>query len=233
MLTFQHAGVHHRRAVLCFLAQLDVDELQLFFSLLLKPLFAPGHGTDSSCEKSKDGLQVFDLVEFSRTIGDLSFKKICGFLHVVKDILKAFDEIHIRPFLKLLMGFVVRIVETCILNITGANHFNPLLLGDISSCDLKSQEKESIAHNSVKVWKCDLLCSCNLVLDYEALQDGFVIKTTFVCFLRASLDTVVKKCVSDYDYKILVYISRYLRLFLATWLVFISSVCKFSSFVMN
>ncbi|XP_039130786.1 LOW QUALITY PROTEIN: small subunit processome component 20 homolog [Dioscorea cayenensis subsp. rotundata] len=146
----KHAGVHHRRAVLCFLAQLDVDELQLFFSLLLKPLFALGHGTDSSCEKFKDGLQVFDLVEFSRTIGDLSWKKIYGFLHVVKDILKAFDEIHIRPFLKLLMEIVVRILESCMLNIAGANHFNPLLVGHISSCDLKSQEKESIAHNSVR-----------------------------------------------------------------------------------
>lgn len=158
LLLFQHAGVHHRRAVLCFLAQLDVDELQLFFSLLLKPLFALGHGTDSSCEKFKDGLQVFDLVEFSRTIGDLSWKKIYGFLHVVKDILKAFDEIHIRPFLKLLMEIVVRILESCMLNIAGANHFNPLLVGHISSCDLKSQEKESIAHNSVRVCKCDLLC---------------------------------------------------------------------------
>lgn len=51
---------------------------------------------------------------------------------------------------------------------------------------------------------CVELYFCNLVLDYDALQDGFVIKTTFVFFFRTSLYTVVKKCVSDNDYKNLV-----------------------------
>ncbi|KAJ0966400.1 hypothetical protein J5N97_027538 [Dioscorea zingiberensis] len=146
----KHAGVNHRRAVLCFLAQLDVDELQLFFSLLLKPLFAIGHGTDIPCEEFKNGLQAFSLVEFPRSVGDLPWKKIYGFLHVVKDILKTFDEIHMSPFLNLLMGIVVRILETCMLNLGGADHFNLHLIGDIAISDLKTQEKVSIAQNSVR-----------------------------------------------------------------------------------
>lgn len=43
----------------------------------------------------------------------LSWKKKYGFLHVIEDIVGVFDELHIRPFLDLLAGCVVRVLESC------------------------------------------------------------------------------------------------------------------------
>lgn len=42
----------------------------------------------------------------------LSWKKRYAFLHVVEDILGVFDELHIKPFLDLLVGCVVRILAS-------------------------------------------------------------------------------------------------------------------------
>lgn len=44
---------------------------------------------------------------------NLQWKKIHGFLHILEDILKSFQESHVMPFLELLMLLVVRILECC------------------------------------------------------------------------------------------------------------------------
>jgi len=46
-------------------------------------------------------------------IESLSWKKKYGFLHVVEEIVGVFDEQHVRPFLDLLVGCVVRMLESC------------------------------------------------------------------------------------------------------------------------
>lgn len=119
--TFQHEGVRHRRAVLCFLANLDVDELHLFFSLLLNPLLLNPLATDTintrfhtPCEKAAEPYSSV-LVQCSNfmALGNLSWKKKYGFLHVAEDIMRTFDESHIRPFLNPLMRVVVHVLESC------------------------------------------------------------------------------------------------------------------------
>ncbi|CAA6658531.1 unnamed protein product [Spirodela intermedia] len=115
----KHASVNHRRAILCFLTQLDVNELPLFFSLLLKPLFSSADGTSAH----ENQLHVlFDKflalpLSFLQTellstmIAGLSSKKKFSFLHVVVDILRSFDEFHVKPFLDLLLAIVVKILS--------------------------------------------------------------------------------------------------------------------------
>ncbi|XP_020264631.1 small subunit processome component 20 homolog isoform X1 [Asparagus officinalis] len=122
----KHTGVSHRRAVLCFLAQLDVDELHLFFALLLNPLLRCPLASDVTntqfaipFEKDIEPRSSV-LVKCSDTValGNFSWKKSYGFLHVVEDILRTFDEFHIRPFLNLLMRVVAQILESCMLSLT-------------------------------------------------------------------------------------------------------------------
>ncbi|KAL3622254.1 hypothetical protein CASFOL_033665 [Castilleja foliolosa] len=118
----KNASVPNRRAVLGFLAQLDVDELPLFFWLLIKPLLSVSqsdHET-SKCfrnlpQSHKYEIDTFEILKHftTDTIMALSWKKRYGFLHVVEDILEVFDEHHLSPFLNLLMHFVVRILATC------------------------------------------------------------------------------------------------------------------------
>lgn len=123
--SFQHTSVHHRKAVLGFVAQLDVDELRLFFALLIKPLLSISQGLDgnhgmskwfwSSPERSKDEFDSFMFLKYFTTdnIMALSWKKRYAFLHVIEDILGVFDELHVKPYLDLLMGCVVRILCSC------------------------------------------------------------------------------------------------------------------------
>ncbi|GER48680.1 small subunit processome component 20-like protein [Striga asiatica] len=118
----KNASGHHRRAVLGFLTQLDVDELPLFFWLLIKPLLSI---PQSDCGDTKsfwsspqihkaetDESEILKYFTMD-TIMALSWKKIYGFLHVVEDIFTVFDEPHVNPFLNLLMHFVVRILASC------------------------------------------------------------------------------------------------------------------------
>ncbi|KAK8959123.1 hypothetical protein KSP40_PGU003577 [Platanthera guangdongensis] len=106
----KHAGLSNRRAVLCFLAQLEVDDLHLFFSLLLKPLFC-NHAETKVLEGQSLVPLNYEAVE------NISLKKKYGFLHVLEDVLKNFDALHIRPFLTPLMTFVVLILDNCMSNI--------------------------------------------------------------------------------------------------------------------
>ncbi|XP_077215224.1 ARM repeat superfamily protein [Tasmannia lanceolata] len=152
----KHAGSHHRRAVLCFLAQLDINELPLFFSLLLKPLqpiSSISEGFDdrfwSLCKCSVDEFQAQEFVNSFTldNIKNLSWKKRSGFLHVVDDILRTFDESRIRPFLNILMAFVVRILESCTLSLDSAKINERSLVRNHSTGDLTVHE--SVTENPI------------------------------------------------------------------------------------
>ncbi|KAG1347740.1 hypothetical protein COCNU_06G015690 [Cocos nucifera] len=147
----KHTGLNHHRAVLYFLAQLDVDELQLFFSLLLKPLLADTTEVledqpDRSSEKFTGGFHSAVFVKFSTlvTVSSLSWKKRTGFLHVVEDILKTFDEFRVKPFLNPLLMIVVRILESCMLNIMGDDGKRSGSLGDNSAGELEVHETSTL-----------------------------------------------------------------------------------------
>lgn len=59
--------------------------------------------------------QASSLLEYFtlESIVELSWKKRYAFLHVIEDVLGVFDELHVRPFLDLLMGCVVRLLGSC------------------------------------------------------------------------------------------------------------------------
>lgn len=115
------ASVHHRKAVIGFLAELDINELPLFFALLIKPLRTGSSGVDDMDEllwsspktpanfNSSSVLSHFTM----DNIQSLSSKKIYGFLHVTEEVLGVFDESRINPVLDTLMGSVVRILASC------------------------------------------------------------------------------------------------------------------------
>ncbi|KAJ4846039.1 hypothetical protein Tsubulata_002554 [Turnera subulata] len=118
----KNASVHHRKAILRFIAQLDISETSLFFALLIKPLHIIPKGADRDINlfwdfsmssfhefRPSDILKHFTM----ETISALSWKKKYGFLHVIQDALGVFDESHVRPFLDLLMGYVVRVLGSC------------------------------------------------------------------------------------------------------------------------
>lgn len=120
--------MHHRKAVLSFVAHLDTTELPLFFVLLIKPLQVVSHESNeiSSQYWSPGGISMDDFVtlDFLKyfTIDNMAivpWKKIYGFLHVVEDILGTFDEFHLGPFLNLLMGIVIRILACCTSGLNG------------------------------------------------------------------------------------------------------------------
>ncbi|XP_022846936.1 small subunit processome component 20 homolog isoform X2 [Olea europaea var. sylvestris] len=118
----KNTSIHHRRAVLGFVAQLDVDELPLFFAILIKHLQTIPQGVDVSSETflnlSESYKDVFDTSSVLRhftmdTVKALSWKKRYGFLHVLEDIIAVFDESRVNPFLDLLAGYIVRILASC------------------------------------------------------------------------------------------------------------------------
>ncbi|KAK6941816.1 U3 small nucleolar RNA-associated protein 20, N-terminal [Dillenia turbinata] len=125
----KRASVHHRKAVLGFLAQLEVEELRIFFSLLLKPLWENLNptGETATCfwslkESGFDAIEasgVFEWFTLDR-IMTLSWKKRYGFMHVIEDIMGVFDELHIQPFLNLLVGCVVRVLGSCSIGLDNA-----------------------------------------------------------------------------------------------------------------
>lgn len=113
--------MHLRKAVLGFIAELDIKELPLFYALLLKPLQIISHGNNVIDEwlriSSECSVVEFDsssiLKQFTvANIRALPWKKIYGFLYVVEDIFQVFDIFHIKPFLDLLMGCVVRMLTS-------------------------------------------------------------------------------------------------------------------------
>jgi U3 small nucleolar RNA-associated protein 20 len=129
------ASVHSRKAILGFLSQLEVEELPLFYTLLIDPLRSISQGLDwnfvESSAKSFDWCNI--LKHFTvDNIKALSWKKRYGFLHVIEDMFGVFDKIHINPFLDMLMGCVVRILASC--------SSSPL---EISSSELLIDDKNS------------------------------------------------------------------------------------------
>ncbi|KAL5542673.1 hypothetical protein UlMin_010383 [Ulmus minor] len=111
-----------RKAVLGFIAHLEVDELPLFFVLLIKPLQITSMGSDGTSDllwtsptSSRDRFQASNFLDYFTVdnVVALSWKKRNGFLHVIEDVIGVFDEFRVIPFLDLLMGCVVRILRSC------------------------------------------------------------------------------------------------------------------------
>lgn len=66
-------------------------------------------------ERSKKEFDSFSVLKYF-TIDNmlaLSWKKKDAFLHVIEDILGVFNELHVKPYLNLLMGCVVRMLWSC------------------------------------------------------------------------------------------------------------------------
>lgn len=148
--------MQHRRAVLSFLAQLDVNELPLFFSLLLKSLQPITHESEcynnqfwSSLECIKD--ESHASIYLGGNIANIPWKTRYGFLHVIEDIMKSFDEFHIRPFLNVLMTSVVRILESCTISLESAKCDEPSIVGKESTQD-SAREPIDAAENTILVW---------------------------------------------------------------------------------
>ncbi|CAL9158827.1 unnamed protein product [Musa hybrid cultivar] len=156
----KHTGVSHRRAVLCFLAQLEVEELQLFFSLLLKPLI-PRHLTNELFDSLNDepsggligGSQSSILIKCSTSIevANVSWKKKNGFVHVVEEILRTFDESRIKPYLNPLMMIVVWILENCMLNLASENRNRAVNIAESLSGNFPDHEMRTAATDSLLI----------------------------------------------------------------------------------
>uniref|UniRef100_A0A0E0C3W2 Uncharacterized protein n=1 Tax=Oryza meridionalis TaxID=40149 RepID=A0A0E0C3W2_9ORYZ len=123
----KHTGVSHRKAILRFLMQFDSNELQLFFSLLLKSLI-PGNLRLEIFGSQSDNLlgNISDIVEASTEIclENLTWKKANGFLHLVEEIFGTFGMAHISPVLDVLLLIVVRLLESCMRNLSSMNEEN-------------------------------------------------------------------------------------------------------------
>ncbi|THG16091.1 hypothetical protein TEA_014813 [Camellia sinensis var. sinensis] len=153
-----HTSVHLRKAVLGFLAQLDINELPLFFALLLKPLLSISERFDgiskwflSSSEWSKDEFDSFGLLKYFTmdNILAISWKKRYGFLHVIENILGVFDEFHVKPYLDLLMGCVVRILGSCTSILESGKSTGLAAVETDSSFKLSVHEKGGGAENQI------------------------------------------------------------------------------------
>ncbi|GAB4826743.1 hypothetical protein Ancab_033627 [Ancistrocladus abbreviatus] len=147
----KHASISSRKAVLTFIAQLDVGELPVFFVLLVKPLRAVEEDSVpnadcfwSSTKSAIDKFQANDFLKFFTMENALSLplKKRFGFLHVVEDILGVFDEYHVRPFLDLLSGFTVSVLRSCAFSLSHRS-------------DNKSIQLENHPAASMPVCECD------------------------------------------------------------------------------
>ena len=109
----------------------------------------------TSDKVSIDEFQADALLEYFTldNIANLSWKKKYGFLHVIEDIIGVFDELHIRPFLDLLVGCVVRLLESC----TSSLHANLNgLPSDQHNCSTSSHSlgEDSVPTNQTQVKLC-------------------------------------------------------------------------------
>ncbi|KAL2955225.1 hypothetical protein AAZX31_18G015600 [Glycine max] len=165
------ASICHRKSILSFIAGLDVVELPLFFALLIKPLQivkktdGPANLFWTSDKVSIDEFQADALLEYFTldNIANLSWKKKYGFLHVIEDIIGVFDELHIRPFLDLLVGCVVRLLESC----TSSLHANLNgLPSDQHNCSTSSN---SLGEDSVPTNQTQINGTLNQLKDMRSL----------------------------------------------------------------
>ncbi|KAJ9555652.1 hypothetical protein OSB04_010266 [Centaurea solstitialis] len=161
------ASVHHRKAVIGFLAELDINELPLFFALLTKPLQTGSSDVDAVDDLlwgSPETSAKFDssgvLRHFTMdNIKSLSSKKIYGFLHVTEEILGVFDESRISPVLDMLMGSVVRILASCAPSLEGTN-----MCEDVEDSGAEKQAMTSLAPKHFKDLRSLCLKIISLVL---------------------------------------------------------------------
>lgn len=135
--------------MLNFIAQLEVSELPQFFAALMKPLICmPAEDPDdaswfwgylNSPFADNPAIPFFKYFTREHLMG-LSWKKKSGFLHVTKDIIEVFDETRIRPFLELLMGCIVRLLDWCTENINNAK-----------SSEFASVDRSIVNHSKAKI----------------------------------------------------------------------------------
>ncbi|KAE8688414.1 small subunit processome component 20-like protein isoform X2 [Hibiscus syriacus] len=151
----KNASVHLRKAVLGFIAQLDSDELHLFFALLLKPLQIIPNEDDYASNLYSNTIHEFHSLNYLKyftveNITTLSWKKRSGFLHVIADVIGVFDEFRVRPFLDLLMGCVVRVLASCSSNIDTARVAESSPVSDHPDVEMISDDKYSTEANHAK-----------------------------------------------------------------------------------
>uniref|UniRef100_A0ACD5UJH9 Uncharacterized protein n=1 Tax=Avena sativa TaxID=4498 RepID=A0ACD5UJH9_AVESA len=116
----KHTGVSHRKAILRFLLQFDSNELQLFFSLLLKSLVPGSLQLEKfACQSGYLLGSISDIVIVSTEIcvENLAWERANGFLHLVEEIFGTFGMAHISPFLNTILIIVVRLLENCMRNL--------------------------------------------------------------------------------------------------------------------
>ncbi|XP_071696721.1 uncharacterized protein [Rutidosis leptorrhynchoides] len=202
------ASMHHRKAVIGFLAELDINELPLFFALLIKPLQSGLSGDDNMNEllwATPKTSASFDFSSVLRhftmaNIKSLSSKKIYGFLHVTEEIIGVFDESRINPILDTLMGSVVRILACCAPSVVeedggteqkAMTSFGPKQFKDLRSLCLKIislvLNKFKNHEFSVEFW--DIFFSALKPLIDGFKQEGASSEkpsSLFVCFLAMS-----------------------------------------------
>nr|KYP57020.1 U3 small nucleolar RNA-associated protein 20 [Cajanus cajan] len=165
------ASICHRKAILSFIAGLDVVELPLFFALLIKPLQivkktdGPANLFWTLPRGSINEFEAAALLEYFTldNIANLSWKKKYGFLHVIEDIVGVFDELHIRPFLDLLVGCVVRLLESCTSNLNA--NLNELPSDECNS----STSSNSLGENSAPTNQIQISGTMNQLKDMRSL----------------------------------------------------------------
>jgi U3 small nucleolar RNA-associated protein 20 len=87
-------------------------------------------------------------------------------LHVIEDIVGVFDELHIRPFLDLMVGCVVRVLESCTSSLENVKLNGVSSDQHSSSTNSNSLGEERVPENQIPVmvflhteWKlCITLC---------------------------------------------------------------------------
>ncbi|XP_050365350.1 uncharacterized protein LOC126783867 isoform X2 [Argentina anserina] len=153
----KHSRVNHRKAVLSFIAQLDVEELPLFFAMLIKPLHIISIGSEGAANwfwsSSNGSLEEFRALNFLKyftfsNITALSWKKRSAFLHVIEDVLGVFDAPRVGPFLDFIMGCVVRILGSSTLGLDVAKGRGASSLQNYSEANLASLGYDGAVDNN-------------------------------------------------------------------------------------
>lgn len=145
----------NRKAVLGFIAELNVSELPLFFQLLMKSLqiSEPSNYGMESCtgiskKNNMDEFELSSLLDLFTTVRILAipWKKRYGFLHVVEEILRIFDASRVSPFLDLLLGCVVRVLKSCASSIPSRSNKQAAQLDNSSDVTLPEDGNEAVNH---------------------------------------------------------------------------------------
>ncbi|KAM7258000.1 hypothetical protein ACFE04_013741 [Oxalis oulophora] len=201
-----HTSKNHRKAVLGFITQLDFDELPIFFTLLIKPLLISFEEVDRApnCSSMLD-FEASSLLKYfsDKTITALSRNEKSRFLKLIYDIIKVFDEFHIRPFLDLLNGCVVRILASCGSSLESAkglesSSIDPNLDEDREVKDhvLTKQTNSSMKHFKELRSLCLKVISC-ILRKYEDYEFGEVFWDLFFTSMKPLIDGFKQECSSS------------------------------------